>query len=309
MTADTQDYGPDFVPTPAQAARADQQLARARDALDAVVAKVAAGGLEPGRPQVVAIGLIVGDALVEMINTEEEAFPAAMALAATAVCRLLDAEAEVARLGSQLAEAQKRIGEECAEHTKTVEEAQDLLAQRDEARFHLGQERHARKLNELGLLAKLRDAEAERDSLAARLADAEKVVEAAKAWRAWHGTRHQVVVNGVWQDALDSHEHALAVAVDQSTRAGETAPVVAAPLISAPNPVSPQTGGTNSPVELRAGRRGLYTIPGLEGTWRLMGLATTNMGEDGRAILHAHRIETPLVAGDQVLVDQPKEGP
>lgn len=28
-----------------------------------------------------------------------------------------------------------------------------------------------------------------------------------------------------------------------------------------------------------------YTIPGLDGVWRLMGLRTTNMGEDGRALL------------------------
>jgi len=74
----------------------------------------------------------------------------------------------------------------CRALEKHRERADKAEAERDEARFQRDQECHGRKLNEFGLLAQLRDAQAERDSLAAQLAEAEKVVEAAKAWRDAH---------------------------------------------------------------------------------------------------------------------------
>lgn len=33
----------------------------------------------------------------------------------------------------------------------------------------------------------------------------------------------------------------------------------------------------------------VYTIPGLEGTWRISGLETTELGANGQAILHMRR--------------------
>lgn len=34
-----------------------------------------------------------------------------------------------------------------------------------------------------------------------------------------------------------------------------------------------------------------YRVPGLDGTWRITGLETTNLGEDGRAKLHLLRVD------------------
>lgn len=70
----------------------------------------------------------------------------------------------------------------------------------------------------------------------------------------------------------------LVAAVD-AYRATPDAAVVSAPLISAHEAPNPQP--------LR--KKSHYSIPGLDGTWRFMGLETTNMGADGRAILHMVR--------------------
>jgi hypothetical protein len=40
------------------------------------------------------------------------------------------------------------------------------------------------------------------------------VIEAARAWRDWHGTWSETVINGMWQNVLTREEKALAVAVD-----------------------------------------------------------------------------------------------
>jgi hypothetical protein len=103
------------------------------------------------------------------------------------------------------------------------------------------------------LLAEAVANRAERDSLAARLADAERVVEAAKAWVA-----SIVDPPNAWADDAD---FALIAAVDayQSTRAGET--------------------DLQDAINATLGRMSAVRAP----------------------------TDPPLVLGDQVLVDQPKE--
>ncbi len=44
-------------------------------------------------------------------------------------------------------------------------------------------------------------------------------------------------------------------------------------------------------VLLRALRtRTAYAVPGLEGSWEIVGMETTDMGADGKAILHVRRL-------------------
>ena len=57
-----------------------------------------------------------------------------------------------------------------------------------------------------------------------------------------------------------------------------------------------QVRAVDGPDRLRF--KALYTVPGLDGTWRLMGLETEGMGADGRAMLRLHREEPDVAVPD-----------
>jgi len=146
-------------------------------------------------------------------------------------------------------------------HPYRVELELDPLDEEDEAELNRLRQELATVTSALDLF------EAERDSLAARLADAEKVVEAAKAWQAavwprrWRSRVENTSPIARLLDAVDAY---------QSTRADET-----------------------------------YSRDGNTVTWTKK--ATEQPGP-GDIVVSGTYAVPPLVLGDQVLVDQPKEG-
>lgn len=144
-----------------------------------------------------------------------------------------DWHAEVESLRTQLAEvtrerdeARQDLAEAVAVNATVIAESDRRKAERDEARFQRDQECHGRKINEFGLLAKLRDAQAERAAAEARLASALKVVEAAKAYAAaWRALDRYVGDDLVSvADPMYRAREALVSAVDawQPARPGDT---------------------------------------------------------------------------------------
>lgn len=96
-----EEFGPDFKPTPAQQANADQRHASARNSVDRLIGKAMRGELGDEYPSWVAVALLAADEVSELASTDEDMLPAALALVAEAVGRAVHAENELAHLASR----------------------------------------------------------------------------------------------------------------------------------------------------------------------------------------------------------------
>ncbi len=136
----------------------------------------------------------------------------------TAWAAIQELRAEVARLHEHEDIRAKAI----RDHQSRLIAADAALAERDNAlaeveRLRSGKQQIVEQHNRLAKqwIYERDKAEAERDRL-------RPVVEAARAWRGWHGTKSDIVIDGVWRSVLSAEEKVLAAAVDALGSAAPT---------------------------------------------------------------------------------------